>query len=128
MLKVITTEFKNMKERIYHIIDETFKESEKYIREYMKVQEDKLAGDLIKMREILIKEGNQIESMREEINKPNWRKIAGEIIASELEQRIDMIVKQSTVLEVGRWELGDLVGYRLKDLERDLRDVVRLKR
>ena len=66
--------------------------------------------------------------MREEINKPNWRKVAGEIIASELEQRIDTIVRQSSTLEVGRWELGDLVGYRLKDLERDLRDVVRLKR
>ena len=38
------------------------------------------------------------------------------------------MVKYSAALNVGRWELGDLVGYRLKDLERDLREVVRLKR
>ena len=37
------------------IIEESFRESQKYIREYMKTQEEKLAGDLVKMREILQK-------------------------------------------------------------------------
>lgn len=80
------------------------------------------------MKESLQKEFNKIEGMKEEIGKPNWRKVAGEIIASELERKVDEMVKQSSQLSVGRWELGDLVGYRLKDLERDLREVVRLKR
>lgn len=66
--------------------------------------------------------------MKAEIEKPQWRKMAGEIIASELERKIDEIVKHSSQLNVGRWELGDLVGYRLKDLEKDLRGIVRLKR
>ena len=70
----------------------------------------------------------EIEAMKEEIGKPNWRKTAGEIIASELESKVEETVKRSNQLNVGKWELGDLVGYRLKDLERDLRDAVRLKR
>jgi hypothetical protein len=39
MYKVIVDEFKSLRDRINHIIDESFKESEKYIREYMKGQE-----------------------------------------------------------------------------------------
>lgn len=66
--------------------------------------------------------------MKAEVEKPQWRKITGEIIASELERRVDEMVKHSGQLNVGRWELGDLVGYRLKDLEKDLRSIVRLKR
>ena len=118
MYRAISEEFKSLRERVLSIIEEGFKESEKYIREYMKTQEDRLAGELV----------NKIEAMKEEIGKPNWRKVAGEIIASELERKVDEMVRQSSQLAVGRWELGDLVGYRLKDLERDLREVVRLKR
>jgi molecular chaperone GrpE (heat shock protein) len=116
MYRIINDEFKNLRERVMFIIDESFKESEKYIREYMKTQEEKLAGDLIKMKDSLQKEFTKIEAMKEEIGKPNWRKVAGEIIASELERRVDELVKVSGQLTVGRWELGDLVGYRLKDL------------
>jgi hypothetical protein len=128
MLKVINGEFKNLRERIYHIVEDVFKESEKYILEYMKSQEDKLAGELVRMKETLKKEHAKIEAMKEEITKPNWRKAAGEIIASELEHRIDLMTKQSAALEIGRWELGDLVGYRIKDLEKELKEVVRLRR
>lgn len=43
----------------------------------MKTQEEKLAGDLVKTRELLQKEFKKIEEMKEEIGKPNWRKVAG---------------------------------------------------
>jgi len=66
--------------------------------------------------------------MKEEINKPGWRKVAGEVIANDLERTVDQLVKKSSALEIGRWELGDLVGYRIKDLEKSIKDVVRLKR
>jgi hypothetical protein len=128
MLKAINGEFKTLKDRIYHIVEEVFKDSDKYIREYMKSQEDKLSGDLIRMREQLHQEFVKVEAMKEEIAKPNWRKVAGEIISSELEQKIDHMTRKSAALQIGKWELGDLVGYRLKDLDKDLRDVVRLKR
>ncbi len=55
MYRVISDEFKNLRERIFFILEESFKESEKYIREYMKSQYEKLAGDLVKMRETLQK-------------------------------------------------------------------------
>jgi len=77
MTKVINGEFKNLREKIYHIVEEVFKDSEKYIQEYMKFQEDRLAGEVIKMRNTLQTEYTKIESMREEIGKTNWRKIAG---------------------------------------------------
>lgn len=103
MYRVITDEFKNLRERLLFIIDESFKEGEKYIREYMKSQEDKLAGDLLKIREVLQKEYATIEAMKEEIGKPNWRKTAGEIIASELESKVEETVKRSNQLNVGKW-------------------------
>lgn len=34
------------------------------------------------MRETLIREYQKIEQMKEEINKPSWRKVAGELLAS----------------------------------------------
>jgi hypothetical protein len=49
-----------LRERLLFIIDETFKEGEKYIREYMKTQEDKLAGEITKIREVLQKEYTKI--------------------------------------------------------------------
>ncbi len=94
----------------------------------MKSQEERLAADLVKFRETLQKEYVKIEAMKEEIAKPTWRKTAGDIIASELEGKVEDLVNKSAQINVGKWELGDLVGYRLKDLERDLRDAVRLKR
>ena len=77
MYKVIVDEFKSLRDRINHIIDESFKESEKYIREYMKGQEEKLAGDMIKYKEVLQKEYMKVENMKEEIKGDNWRKTAG---------------------------------------------------
>lgn len=94
----------------------------------MKIQEDTLAKDMVIMREHLQKELVNIDSMKEEIKKPHWRKVAGEIIASELENKVEQITKKSASLEVGRWELGNVVGYRLKDLEKDIRDIVRLRK
>jgi hypothetical protein len=45
-----------------------------------------------------------------------------------LESKVEELVKKSAQMNVGKWELGDLVGYRLKDLEKDLKELVRLKR
>lgn len=43
----------------------------------MRQQENKLAGELIKVRDTLQKEQAKIEVMKEELKKPNWRKTAG---------------------------------------------------
>jgi hypothetical protein len=55
----------------------------------MKVQEEVLTGDLFKLREILLAESAKLDEMKGEIEKPQWRKMAGEIIASELERKIE---------------------------------------
>jgi hypothetical protein len=67
------------------MIEEVFKESEKYKIEYMKMQEERCAIDIIRMREALQKEMIKIQGMKDEVAKPNWRKITGDIIANEIE-------------------------------------------
>lgn len=66
-----------MRDKIMQIFDSIFKESEKFIKDYMRQQENKLAGELIKVRDTLQKEQAKIEVMKEELKKPNWRKTAG---------------------------------------------------
>lgn len=53
MEKVITGEFKNFRERLLKIMEDVFKDSQRYIREYMKTQEEKLAKDMILMRDFM---------------------------------------------------------------------------
>ena len=89
MYRTITSEFKSLRERVLQIFDDAFKESERYIREYMKNQEEMLTGDLYKMRDILNAESAKLETMKSEIEKPGWRKMTGEIISNEHERRID---------------------------------------
>lgn len=43
----------------------------------MKIEEQKLAGEVIKIREILEKEYVRVETMKEEIAQPQWRKVTG---------------------------------------------------
>lgn len=88
MSKVLNSELKALREEILRLVDEAFKESERSIREYMKVEEQRLAADLLKMRETLEKEYLRVEAMKEEIAKPQWRKVTGEILATELEKNL----------------------------------------
>lgn len=48
-----------------YVFDAAFKESERYIQEYMKKKEQELAGQLLKMKETLEKESLKIQSMSE---------------------------------------------------------------
>ncbi len=48
----------------------------------MKIEEQKLAGELLKIKDVLEKEFIKIEAMKEDIHSPQWRKVAGEILAS----------------------------------------------
>lgn len=43
-----------------------------------------MAGELIKMRELLVKENMKVQAMSDELRKPQWRKVAGEILSSDL--------------------------------------------
>ena len=77
MSRVLSNELKELKEKIIQLVDEAFKETERSIREYMKIEEQKLAGELLKVKDILEKEYIKIETMKEEIHRPQWRKVAG---------------------------------------------------
>jgi hypothetical protein len=43
----------------------------------MKLQEEKYAIDLIRMREQLKKEVDKVQILKDEVAKPNWRKTTG---------------------------------------------------
>jgi hypothetical protein len=53
--------------------------------------------------------------MKEEIGKPEWRKITGKIIANEEERKINEICKKSSSIDVTKWNSAELIGYRIKD-------------
>ena len=53
MFTVVNREFKAVKEQLYQIFENAFKESEKYIAEYIRAKEEQLAGDMKRMKEIL---------------------------------------------------------------------------
>lgn len=55
--------------------------------------------------------------MREEINKPNWRKVAGELLSSELETKIEDMLIRSRSIDVGHWEIGDVGAHKVSSLE-----------
>lgn len=82
MSKVISNEFKSLREKVLRVVDEAFKESEKYIKEYMIRKEQQLTADLAQMRGLLEKEVARVDEMKEELNKPQWRKVAGEILST----------------------------------------------
>ena len=103
MAKTLNNEFRNLRERINSIFEAAFRESEAYIKEYMQKKEAELGGELRTMRETLEKEQKRIDGMREELNKPQWRKVAGEILATELEQKVEDMIKKSATLDVGHW-------------------------
>lgn len=60
MSKILNNEFKQIREKINIIFENAFKESDKYIKEYMKQKEQQLAGELFTMREALLKEQEKI--------------------------------------------------------------------
>lgn len=62
--------------------------------------------------------------MREDINKPYWRNMAGVFITSEFEARIESVIKQCQTIQTKNIEF-ETAGFRLKDMERYLIDSVR---
>lgn len=82
----------------------------------MKIEEQKLAGEVIKIREVLEKEYVRVETMKEEIAQPQWRKVTGEILATEMEKNLEELIKRSGGVQIGRWEMKNLSGQRLKKL------------
>lgn len=84
MASTLNNEFRAIREKILQVFEAAFKESDKYIQEYMKAKEAQLAGELAKMKGSLEKELLKIDSMKDELAKPQWRKVAGEILSTEL--------------------------------------------
>ena len=72
---------------------------------------------MVRMREILVKEQSKVEIMKEELKKPNWRKTAGEILTTELEKKVEEMIRSTGQMDVGHWQLGDLGGNHLQRIE-----------
>ena len=85
MYRLLSSEFKSIQNRIYQMVEASFKETERCIREYMKQKEELLTVELKKSKSLLEKEAVKIQAMKEELQRPTWRKVAGEILSSGLE-------------------------------------------
>lgn len=115
LLSVVSQEYNQIKERIYQVIEETFRNSEGYVNEYMKAQEMKFAEEIIRAKNSLEAEMSHISSMREDINKPYWRNMAGVFITAEFENKIYDVIRTCENVQVTKIEM-DSSGYRLRDL------------
>lgn len=90
----------------------------------MRQQEEKFAVDIIRAKEALMAEMSNIDAMRDDINKPYWRNMAGVFITAEFELKIMEVVRQCEAVQARKFEM-DANGYRLRDLERYLVEAVR---
>ena len=70
----------------------------------MQVEEQRLAGDLVRIKEALQKEQARVEIMKEEISQPQWRKVAGEILSMEMEKNVQQLIDQSSSAAVKPWQ------------------------
>jgi hypothetical protein len=103
MSAVLSSELRAVREKVQAALEAAFRESDKYIQEYMKLKEAALAGELHQMKGLLEKELSKVDAMKEELAKPHWRKVAGEILSTDLEHKVEELLQQSSALEVGKW-------------------------
>ena len=64
--------------------------------------------------------------MKDEINKPSWRKVAGELLSTELEEKVEHLLNKSRNIDIKHWEIGDLGIAKVSSLENHLRDMIKL--
>ena len=58
---------------------------------------------MMRVREILVKEGEGIESMKERLRTPQWRQVAGEILSTEVEKKVETVLQRSREMHLGEW-------------------------
>ena len=75
----------------------------------------KFAEEIIRAKNSLEAEMSHISSMREDINKPYWRNMAGVFITAEFENKIYDVIRTCENVQVTKIEM-DSSGYRLRDL------------
>ena len=68
------------------------------------------------MREKLRVQYEKVETMRDDINKPNWNKVSGELLSDDLEERVEQMIAKSKRIDVGHWQIGDLGSNKVKAL------------
>lgn len=75
----------------------------------------KFAEEIIRAKSALESEMSHIDAMREDINKPYWRNMAGVFITAEFENKIYDVIRMCENVQVRKIEM-DSTGYRLRDL------------
>lgn len=62
---MLDKQFSNAKDKIYSIVNKVFQQAQQSFRVYIKQQEENLAYDLLQMRDILTKEYQKVQYMKE---------------------------------------------------------------
>jgi hypothetical protein len=71
-MSIVISEFNFVKSKVYEILEDTFRENEKYCRGYISTIETEFNEDVLKARAALQRESENIELMKIDINKPHW--------------------------------------------------------
>jgi hypothetical protein len=59
--------------------------------------------------------------MKEDLNKPHWKKVIGELLSSELEEKVEKMLEQSSKININHWEFNDLGLSKMPTLEQHLK-------
>jgi hypothetical protein len=46
--------------------------------------------------------------MKEELNKDDWRKVAGELLSNEIEDKVEQILERSRAIQLSHIEAGNV--------------------
>lgn len=64
--------------------------------------------------------------MKQEINKPTWKKVVGQLLSSEMEQRLEALINKSQQINLGDWEIEKLNSQKIQSLQYIVKDIVKL--
>jgi hypothetical protein len=76
-----------------------------------------LSTELIQTKAALTEEYYKIEEMKDDINKDSWRKVAGELLSNEMEERVESILERSRAIQLKHIENGDAKNFNFVVLE-----------
>jgi len=82
VLRQLREHAETFRKRVTWMVEEAFRENERHLMEIQRFQQQRMAGELLQIKQILEQEYVKVEVMRGEINRSNWKKVAGQILSS----------------------------------------------
>jgi hypothetical protein len=88
-------------------MNKVFEETEQSIRLRIQQHSEMLSSELLQTRTALTEEYYKIEEMKDDISKDSWKKVAGELLSTEMEDKVERILERSRAIQLRLHQTGD---------------------